>query len=389
MTRAPEIRFLVSSPGGLVAPDTSFLNTHLPLSRLEGGNPAQEGPTYSSYLDGMKQLLIGNLERFLEVVAQLSGEIGDVSCCDIIVEKHGSDYHPARLRAYLADAQVSFVANAALTERGAQRLARDFHLLDSLACSFPRKFVPRVDFLIEPPQADVRFRNPVLRMFVGEWLSGYHEFHLTQPQEGDEPDVVVWDQENGHFVLEPHHVEQLFQRAAFILTYYYDVERFREVFPWHHAAGDFVVKVSAEEVDVRLITVRQYRPRVEFPDSGPDNRVTACLIFLANLTMRMRLDRLDGTGEVAWAGGSCVEGTVRGFVEALREQGAEGRCDGGFLRQVFSSIEEMSLTELAELFREVVESYDQDAPDIPVIRENLVEHIFTVGTALVEMLQNG
>lgn len=389
MTTTPEIRFLVSSPVGLVQPDAGFLHTRLPLTRPTGAEGTDQGPTYGDYLRGIKQLLIANIDEFLDAVAQVSGNQGEVSGCDIIVEKHGSDYHPARLRAHLPDARISFVANVALTERGAQRLAGDYRLLNSLGSTLPRRFVPRVHFLAEPPEAEASLSNPVRSLFVGEWFSGYHEFHLTRSQDDQEPDVVVWDQEKGHDVLGPDLVSRLFQRAAFVLTYYYDVERFREIFPWHHASGDFVVKAMADDPDVRLVTVRQYGSRVHFSDTEPDNGVTACLVFLANLTVRMRLDRFDGTGEVAWAGESCVEGTVQGFAEALHEQVEEGRCEREFVRRVYATLDEMSLTELAELFRDVVDSYDQKAPDIPVIRENLVEHIFTVGTSLVALLRDG
>jgi hypothetical protein len=389
MKRLPEIKFLVSSPGCVGPPDAGFLETPVPLTRPGAADSSQEGPTYGSYLEGIKQLLVAHMEQFLEAVAQSAGNDEDVRCLDIVVEKHGSDYHPARIRAHLDKGYVSLVANVALTERGARRLARDFHLLDSFARDFREHLVPKVYCLIEPSGGETNPPNPVLRMFIGEWLSGYHEFHLTRSSEAGEPEVVVWDLEHSPFMLAPDKVRQLFRKAAFVLTYYYDVDHFREIFPWHHASGDFVVQASARDVDVKLITVRQYGNRIDFPENSSDHSVPACLAFLANLTLRMRLDRFDGTGEVAWAGEMCVEETVQGFVDALRVQVGEGRCRPEFLKEVFCSIENMSLTDLTELFRDVVESYDQDAPDIEIIRENLVEHIFSVASVLVELVRNG
>jgi hypothetical protein len=58
------------------------------------------------------------------------------------------------------------------------------------------------------------------------------------------------------------------------------------------------------------------------------------LHFFVNLGLRMRVDRLDGTGELAWAGPQCLPGVIRGFVEAW-----ETRLDNTHLpkaRDIFS-----------------------------------------------------
>ncbi len=68
----------------------------------------------------------------------------------------------------------------------------------------------------------------------------------------------------------------------------------------------------------KLITVRQYAPRLEFHKRSPENQVTAMLLFFANLTIRMRLDRLDGVGETVWARDHSVEATIKGVVDGLR-----------------------------------------------------------------------
>jgi hypothetical protein len=58
------------------------------------------------------------------------------------------------------------------------------------------------------------------------------------------------------------------------------------------------------------------------------------LHFFVNLAIRMRIDRLDGTGKLAWAGPQCMPGVIRGFVEAW-----ETRRDNAHLpkaREIFS-----------------------------------------------------
>ena len=71
---------------------------------------------------------------------------------------------------------------------------------------------------------------------------------------------------------------EVYRQAAFILTLYYDVETFEQIFPWHHAAGDFVVKADEGAVDVRLVTARQYAPMIEPNDDMPPTR-SACFFF--------------------------------------------------------------------------------------------------------------
>jgi len=320
-------------------------------------------------------LLLVHLDLLLEAIACSTVDSADLDGLDIIVEKHGSDYHPARVIAEMAGRQVSFVANVALTERGLVRLTQDFHWLNYLNHQFPKCFVPRVHFLAQPDENASDSGNPVLGMFIGEWLEGYHEFHLTTQEQGKKQAIVLWNTEAGNSVLSSEDAGELYRKAAFVLTYYYNVFDFAEVFPWHNAAGDFVVRRNSEITDVRLVTVRQYGARVSFPDDAPENRVTACLAFLANLTIRMRLDRFDGTGEVAWADEQCVAATAQGFLQGLRDQVSEGRCDPDFLQGLLKALESMSPSDWAELFREVVDSYDPDAPDLPIVRRHLVEHI--------------
>ena len=43
----------------------------------------------------------------------------------------------------------------------------------------------------------------------------------------------------------------------------------------------------------------------------------ALLIFFLNLSIRMRLDRYDGVGDIVWADGLVVQSTLDGFFEGL------------------------------------------------------------------------
>jgi hypothetical protein len=372
-------RFLHSSPSGLVQFDEKRLESFLPLARPDGGNEALQRITYRVYLGAIRQFIHDHWEQFLEVLAgQGLKDARNIQSIDIISEKHGGDYHPARIRVQATDTRHSFAVNVALTPRGKQRVSQDFHLLASLRERFPAKFTPEVYFLGAVSVQAKNEKDLVIDLFMGEWLDGYHEFHLSVEPESGKTKTILWDLSRGYQFLSRDATTEIFRQAALILTSYYDTKTFAEVYPWHHAAGDFVVNYSDGVVDVKLITLRQYAPRLVFPEHSFRNRLTALMIFLANLTVRMRLDRLDGVGEVVWAGDHAVDGAISGFITGMKAQVATGTCNDMLLRQFIAETKRMSPVEVAEIFQMVTESYDEEAPDSPVILNHLADHIFEV-----------
>jgi hypothetical protein len=154
-----------------------------------------------------------------------------------------------------------------------------------------------------------------LKLFLAQWFEGFHEFHLSHRGTGEAHAFKVWDLDAGEAFLSPEETLSLFHQAAEILTSYLDVDSFKEIYPWHHAAGDFVLCRQEAGVEVRMITVRGYRALSEF-GSDPKEKWIGIAHFFLNLTLRMRIDRLDGTGELVWAGPECLGGVVSGFLAA-------------------------------------------------------------------------
>jgi len=124
---------------------------------------------------------------------------------------------------------------------------------------------------------------------------------------------------------------------------------------------------------------------VDFSWVSEVNRIKALMIYLANLTVRRRLDRLDGVGEIAWAGDHAVDSTIRGFLAGMKAQVEDGMCDDMLVRQFLPAAKGLSPGELAEIFQIVTDSYDEDAPDLPVILDHLVDHILQVYRVLQEL----
>lgn len=380
------MRYLCATPQGPVPFEREGLASFLPLTRSQAGIGASQGITYGSYLEAVTAFLHNHGQDFSEAVSRrFDSETRRVSAVDIIAEKHGSDYHPARVTVSSGDLKCSFVVNVALAERGKLWMDKDFALLRRLNEKIRPSFIPEAYFKGEQTVSSEDGTSGESRMFVGEWFDDFHEFHLRADCGNDAPGLRLWDFSRGFRELSERQENEIYKRAAYILTWYYDPDTCEEIFPWHHASGDFVASIGRDSVDVRLITVRQYAPRVQLAGRSELDRLQALLFFLANLTIRMRLDRFDGIGEIAWAGTGCVAACVQGFMEALRRKASGGLCDRRIAAAFLEFARELSPADLTDIFRLVVESYHDGAPDVPVIIENLPDHILKTYLALREI----
>jgi len=139
-------------------------------------------------------------------------------------------------------------------------------------------------------------------------------------------------------------------------------------------------------VDVRLVTARQYAPMLERSEGISVHE--ALLFFLLNLSVRMRLDRLDGVGVVAWADDDCVGATTEGFVEGLREKRRKGFIDERFVTGFLQYGRSLAKEDLSIRSHALIDAYDQAAPDLPVIRDHLDRHISSFHLALQGTLRD-
>ena len=153
-----------------------------------------------------------------------------------------------------------------------------------------------------------------MMLSISDWFEGYHEFHLS-PSASGAPAIRVWDPSCPHGFLSEAKTVQLYEQASAILTSYLDIRSFSQIYPWHHAAGDFVVDRMQDPTSLKLITVRGYRPLLR-QNPPAATRCLGALHFFVNMGIRMRIDRLDGTGDLAWAGPQVLPGVIRGFARA-------------------------------------------------------------------------
>lgn len=293
---------------------------------------------------------------------------------DIVLEKHGEFYHPARIFIPLEDMAISLVLNVAVAPAGAAWMASEIEALNRVSKRLPPNSVPAV----YGQEAVPGVGKAHLTMFLADWFEGFHEFHLSiDPQNGRQR-MVVWDTSAAPFFLSDRQQAEVYRRAAYLLTRAFDPHTTEQIYPWHHASGDFVVRTRGDSLDLRLITVRQYAPTIGDGQGALDqeDRLTALLVFFLNLTVRNRVDRLDGTGSPAWAEASAVSETLKGFFDALEDDQRD---------EIQIYLKCYSKEALLELLTLVADRYRLMPMEKDLLRANLAPH----GALLYEMLEGG
>lgn len=295
----------------------------------------------------------------------------------IFLEKHGALYHPARIELQQGELLRKYVLNVALAEAGGNNIQKEFYILRRLQNGFAKNYLPRVYQYGEVALDDAKR----VRMFIGEWFDGYYEFHIATDPAGGKAKIAVWDTRKGSYCLDEELSADLYRQAACILTHYYNVETFEQIYPWHHAAGDFVIKPAVHGVDLRLISARNYAPLfdvsagAEEMEASPVVLLNALLIFFLTLLIRMRLDRLNGSGEIVWAGEISVEGAVEGFFKGLAQKPHIKTLPGPIDESFRLFLERLTTAQLHELNTAIVDKgYHRQAAETAVIQQNIASH---------------
>lgn len=382
----PPIKFLASSPRGDIVIDDAKEKTPLVQTRSEAaGIPSNAGQgteselTYGSYLRMVKRFIArDSYKLLLEAVSDRVGKTITLKDIDEIVirsEKHGGIYHVARVEVSVNKILIKFATIVTYSPQGKDCMNREFAVLQELREKFP-SFLPRVYFKGEEKYQAVKVGEESALMFLGEWFSGYHEFHLSVDETDSKQKVIIWDFDDGYKHASGRQYREIYKQAAKILTLYYDIDTFRQIFPWHHAAGDFIVRTEPDggQIDVKLITARGYRPLIDFSIDDPNNKLAALIHFLSNLSIRMRLDRLDGVGDIAWADDLCVDGVIEGFFDALEVKESTGEYSIGRVEDLIRILQCLTIDDWKGVLAESLDTYSEKDPDLPLILDHLNSH---------------
>ncbi|MGC8603893.1 MAG: hypothetical protein ACP5VS_09415 [Desulfomonilaceae bacterium] len=367
--------------------DSETLKYTMNLNKDEACPSNQFPITYLQYMRAIQAFIEENLIKLYDLVLLKSPNDAAIKSIDLVAEKRGADYFPASVRVRTTHDNIWFAANVALTERGLSRIERDYELLKYLGSKNDLNFLPQVFFINEPENSSASLTGSPNRIFLAEWFRDYHEFHITGNVKGDTSILSFWNTDKGYFELSESVAFKIIEQISYILASYYDLETYQEIYPWHHAAGDFIAKLD-HGPDVKLISVRQYEPRVFFSGASYENPNQALLFFLVNLMIRSRIDRIDGTGRFAWLKGRFDKPVFYGFFKSIMREKRLKHGGYDFLKKFIKTLDMLTLEDWTCLFVQAVESYDQRAPDLGIIKDNLVEHILNVYQTCRELLTN-
>jgi len=188
--------------------------------------------------------------------------------------------------------------------------------------------------------------------------------------------VQIWDVKEGDRFISNEEANEIFRNASKILTLYYNTRDLCQIYPFDHAAGDFVIRTEGIKIDIKLTTARDYQPIMIFHEEEETNPMLALVYFFLNLTIRMRLDRIDGVGRGIWVEDYFVQATIQGFFEALNIMVSEGRYHLGEVSDLISLLKAFNIEELYKMYDPLLDFYKWDGPEyISLIQSNLKRHV--------------
>lgn len=374
----------INTPDGLLAATAQHAAVIMPIG------PFRQEPAlrYGPYFEAISSFLTRDhghaLQRALALHLHRAVSLAEITKMDIISEKHGALYHVARLRTQLREESCTLAVNVAVTPRQQAFLDNEYELLTLLSAADGSAFLPTPYLAGETLYRAEDELSRTLKLFVVEWFDHFHEFHLGKDANESQPIIKIWENGAPGPGLNRQQAHSLYHRAAAILTACLDGRSFRQIYPWHHAAGDFIVKLDGDSVDLRLITVRDYRCLLS---PGPDyeNLVAAILHFFLNMSLRLRLDRLDGVGEPTWAGPDCLDPLLAGFLQTWRGKTHAHRhlpsCHE--LLDALRSFTQADWLQLAEM---VVEDGLVEADELDFLKPLLADHVAELTTAINKVM---
>jgi len=351
------------------------------LARPETGKLSEFEVSHGDYFESICSFFEQNgcqaLSRVLTQRLQHTIVPEDIGQLRIHLEKHGEFYHPARIETDVFGQTLSFVLNVAVSDIGKKHLADEFQNLKRLNAEFSETYLPQVYTAAEAASRS----GTAFSMFLGEWFEDYHEFHISRENSDRRNRVCVWDDRKGRKYLSHQQTLRLYRQASRIMTCYYNIATFEHIAKWHHAAGDFIIHLDQKSLDLRLITVRGYAPLfggVSSRESGGRNVeqiLQALLIFLLKLSLRMRLDRIDGVGELVWSDPGVVRSTVEGVFEGLAQKPAEPLLPDAVATCFQYYLSVCNEQDLIELLNSILQTIQPGSEEYLLIKPNLSEHV--------------
>ena len=130
--------------------------------------------------------------------------LSDISEVLIRSEKHGAFYHIASVEIIGSGENVTFgkskfAITTALSESARTSLDEEYFIFQQLSEITP-DFIPKM-YCKESISWTTDFGSEEFLVVLGEWLAGYHEWHLSDDPGSGERKIHLWDYKNGYRFL--------------------------------------------------------------------------------------------------------------------------------------------------------------------------------------------
>jgi hypothetical protein len=303
---------------------------------------------------------------------------------DICLAKHGQFYHPAKVEVEASGRRYAWALNVAVSDAGLRIYRREYQCLKRLADEFPVAYAPRVFDAALVLTGD---KGP-LGLFLAEWFDGFCEFHLGISPVNGQKRVSVWLDNGNCLELTQLQVQEVIRKASMILTYYFNPDTLEQIYPWHHGAGDFIVRIQNQAIQVRLSTVRDYASLFQPPKK--DSRkaldevalLEALFVFWLNISMRIRLDRSDGVGELVIYDDGVLAPMANGFFQGLDLMREWRALPPVFAQAVKAYFLSRTPGEWEDLARATLSRYPSDGAEATLFESHLENHLTLLRQAL-------
>jgi len=373
-----DISYRFSSQQGDVIADEDMLNRKFAVGLSE----FHRFLTLRDFFECIRRFLLPEnglscLPDILARVWQRPVNTEEIETIKIRYEKYGTLYQICSIDVSAGADFAKLCANLAFSMTAKETLEREFELLSLFEDEKGLDFLPRV-YKKDSIEMGAAGRSVFPHVVLLQWFEGYEEWHFKS-HEGSTR-AFLWDMKEGYRFLSKAQTFDIALQAARILTLYYDVGSMRRITPWHHGGGDFIVRASGGEIDLKLVTARGYEPIGPF---NPLALTEALCAFFIELVTKMRLDKWEGMGESTWADRYILKAAIEGFIEALRTKESQGKMSGLSAADILQRLKSFDGDQLRSLVKgRLPDIRGNDISDYMAVLRHLDNHVEEIYTAI-------
>lgn len=349
------------------------------LDRPFVARPLENHPflTLGDFFEGIRRFVWQNQGRHLShLLSKIQGSPvtpGDIETLVLRYEKYGTLYHVISIEAGTKKNNWKFALSVAQFQEAREILDREFHLLGLLNQKFDYPYLPQA-YLNDTLEIKKAKNTETFAIALTSWFEGYHEWHF-QGDKNKAETAAIWNMKKGFQSASKEELSEIIRLSTKILTLYFDTETYHRIHPWHHGAGDFVVKKDLKDIDVRLITVRGYESLASYVHNDHLRSLEAVLLFFLDMTLKMRIDKHGGMGDPIWAADSVLPSLRNGFIEALQFKEQKRDLPAFQTSDVIRRLREFSKEDLYSKLAQLAAYYRYTDPvDFACIETHQKEH---------------